>query len=96
MRVWEGPKNSVVVRITEREAWTELRSARYRVLEAIETHIRARGPDRRLYRQPTCVRCGCIESNACEGGCSWIELNKNTSAGICSSCVQTSAKAAKA
>jgi len=37
--------------------------------------------------EPTCVECGCTESQACPGGCSWVELNKDTNEGLCSKCV---------
>jgi hypothetical protein len=36
---------------------------------------------------PTCVECSCTEAQACPGGCSWVELNKETNEGICSKCV---------
>jgi hypothetical protein len=36
---------------------------------------------------PTCIECGCTESQACPGGCSWIELDKDTNVGLCSKCV---------
>jgi hypothetical protein len=34
-----------------------------------------------------CIRCGCTDSQACEGGCSWAVIDRNTHQGICSSCV---------
>jgi hypothetical protein len=53
----------------------------------------ARG--RRLSTQPstlttqpdrTCVHCGCTDSRACPGGCSWVVKHKLTNTGVCSSC----------
>jgi hypothetical protein len=35
---------------------------------------------------PTCIECGCTESQACPGGCSWVDLNRETNQGICSTC----------
>jgi len=34
----------------------------------------------------TCVHCGCTDSNACLGGCSWVEIHKATPTGVCSTC----------
>ena len=34
----------------------------------------------------TCIHCGCTDSKACAGGCSWTVLNKHTPTGICSRC----------
>lgn len=33
-----------------------------------------------------CVYCGCTDSKACPGGCSWILQHKPTLSGVCSSC----------
>jgi hypothetical protein len=41
-----------------------------------------------LYREPTCIHCGCIESNACPGACSWSVLETQTNRGLCSACGQ--------
>jgi ParB/RepB/Spo0J family partition protein len=38
------------------------------------------------FTEPTCGRCNCTEENACEGGCSWVLLDKATNCGICSAC----------
>lgn len=45
------------------------------------------------YAEPTCAKCGCTEAKACQGGCSWVKLDKKTNVGVCSACapVQTSA-----
>lgn len=43
--------------------------------------------------EPTCLKCGCTEFNACDdgmgGGCSWSFLSKANNWGICSSCLVT-------
>jgi hypothetical protein len=36
--------------------------------------------------EPTCIKCGCTQFNACDEGCSWTFLNKKTNEGICSAC----------
>lgn len=57
-----------------------------------------RKADRQLYRriakralqwpnEPTCLKCGCTEFHACEGGCSWSFLCKENNWGICSTCL---------
>lgn len=33
-----------------------------------------------------CRGCGCTDSHACPGGCSWVLLDIDTPSGICSSC----------
>jgi transcription elongation factor Elf1 len=33
-----------------------------------------------------CVECGCTDSFACEGGCSWVIKHKATNTGVCSRC----------
>jgi hypothetical protein len=35
-----------------------------------------------------CVYCGCTESKACAGGCSWLEMHPGTLTGICSRCLE--------
>ncbi len=35
----------------------------------------------------TCVYCGCTDSRACAGGCSWIETHEHTPTGVCSNCI---------
>ena len=40
----------------------------------------SKGPER------TCVYCGCTDSRACLGGCTWVELHAHTSTGVCSNC----------
>jgi hypothetical protein len=39
----------------------------------------------------TCVHCGCTDSHACPGGCSWVVLHKHTPTGVCSNCAITPA-----
>lgn len=34
----------------------------------------------------TCVYCGCTESRACAGGCTWVEKHAHTPTGVCSQC----------
>lgn len=34
----------------------------------------------------TCIGCGCTDTAACEGGCSWIAIGPGEVAGLCSSC----------
>jgi hypothetical protein len=33
-----------------------------------------------------CVGCGCTDSQACAGGCYWLEVNRRDGTGVCSSC----------
>lgn len=33
-----------------------------------------------------CVQCGCRDSIACPGGCSWAEIHPATPTGVCSEC----------
>lgn len=40
----------------------------------------------KTYPEPTCTECGCTEGAACEGGCSWVKLDRKTNAGLCSAC----------
>jgi len=36
--------------------------------------------------EPTCIKCGCTETNACPEGCSWVFINKQYE-GLCSVCL---------
>jgi hypothetical protein len=36
-----------------------------------------------------CVGCGCTDDAACDGGCSWVKVDDELRAGICSACVET-------
>lgn len=38
------------------------------------------------YGERTCVVCGCTDSRACAGGCSWVETHPATPTGVCSTC----------
>lgn len=38
------------------------------------------------HQERTCIHCGCSDSRACKGGCSWIIKHKFTPTGVCSSC----------
>lgn len=35
-----------------------------------------------------CVGCGCTDDRACEGGCSWAEVDRVRRWGVCSNCVE--------
>ena len=39
-----------------------------------------------MTREATCIDCGCTDSHACEGGCSWVCLRRQVGLGLCSSC----------
>lgn len=43
-------------------------------------------PARRRMREARCIHCGCTDSQACAGGCSWVWVNRHTGKGVCSSC----------
>lgn len=34
-----------------------------------------------------CVRCGCTESHACEGGCAWVICPSTLRPGLCTQCL---------
>ncbi len=36
-----------------------------------------------------CVGCGCTDARACEGGCSWLMVNRRLRIGVCSECETT-------
>lgn len=38
-------------------------------------------------REATCVKCGCTDSRACAGGCSWVRVDRAKGEGLCSECV---------
>ncbi len=38
------------------------------------------------FLEAKCVRCGCTDSRACDGGCSWVVVNRLLGQGICSEC----------
>lgn len=40
----------------------------------------------------TCVHCGCTDSKACLGGCSWSAKHRATLTGVCSRCVRKERK----
>ena len=33
-----------------------------------------------------CIGCGCNDDYACNGGCSWIRLDRKAGLGVCSEC----------
>lgn len=45
--------------------------------------------------EPACRVCGCTEHNACDEGCSWVRVEKN-SPPLCSACSGTAADMAEA
>ncbi|MGH9716422.1 MAG: hypothetical protein ACRD4R_06815 [Candidatus Acidiferrales bacterium] len=36
----------------------------------------------------TCIGCGCTDSHACVGGCSWAAVDDEVGLGICSRCAE--------
>ena len=36
--------------------------------------------------ESTCIRCGCTDSNACPGGCSWFIVYRRHRIGVCTRC----------
>jgi hypothetical protein len=59
------------------------RSDAFNALSTLNSQLSTRG-DR------TCVHCGCTDSHACPGGCSWVEKHKATPTGVCSNCCSPS------
>jgi len=43
--------------------------------------------------EATCLFCGCKDSKACEGGCSWLYVDRDKGKGVCSSCGDKSVEA---
>jgi hypothetical protein len=37
-------------------------------------------------KDATCTKCGCTDSRACLGGCSWLYVDRDEHAGLCSCC----------
>jgi len=37
-------------------------------------------------RPAICVGCGCSDDRACEGGCSWLAVDRGKGIGVCSRC----------
>mgnify|MGYP001576987882 CR=1 FL=1 len=35
-------------------------------------------------RECVCVLCGCTDSRACHGGCSWVKVDRDNGCGLCS------------
>lgn len=33
-----------------------------------------------------CIGCGCDQLHACDGGCSWLRIDRDKSVGVCSEC----------
>lgn len=38
--------------------------------------------------EATCIWCDCTDSNACEGGCSWVLVDLEGGLGLCSRCAE--------
>jgi len=36
-----------------------------------------------------CIRCGCTDDDACEGGCGWVVVDRLRAIGVCSSCTDS-------
>lgn len=34
----------------------------------------------------TCIGCGCDDLHACDAGCSWLRVDRDTGIGVCSEC----------
>lgn len=41
------------------------------------------------HTERVCVRCGCTDSHACPGGCSWVVKHKHSNTGVCSACANS-------
>lgn len=39
-------------------------------------------------RHAVCIGCGCTDLRACEGGCSWLAVDRGKGIGVCSRCAQ--------
>lgn len=62
--------------------WKSLSQAeKLEMARAIEIILNLRAGER------ACCYCGCTDSKACKGGCSWIIKHKFTPTGICSACL---------
>lgn len=40
----------------------------------------------------TCIGCGCDDMYACDGGCSWLRVDRGAGLGVCSECPQKVAR----
>lgn len=40
-------------------------------------------------RPAICVRCGCSDDRACDGGCSWLAVDRGKGIGVCSRCAKS-------
>jgi hypothetical protein len=39
-----------------------------------------------------CIGCGCTDTNACDGGCSWLRVDRAAGLGVCSECPEKVAR----
>jgi hypothetical protein len=37
-------------------------------------------------KERVCLGCGCSDMHACENGCFWLEIDRDSGFGICSEC----------
>jgi len=59
-----------------------------RWLVELSPTVRVKVPATSLRPEATCVYCGCTDSKACPGGCTWVELHQHTPTGVCSGCTE--------
>lgn len=48
--------------------------------------VRNRRRQASAFTERKCIACGCTDSQACQGGCSWLQVDYATGEGVCSSC----------
>jgi hypothetical protein len=41
---------------------------------------------RQMVNDSKCIACGCTDSYGCDGGCSWLTVDRELQIGICSNC----------
>jgi hypothetical protein len=54
-------------------------------MEEIADPVKAFGA---IFPDRSCRGCGCTDTQACPGGCSWVLLDIATPSGICSQCAE--------
>lgn len=54
------------------------------------------GPEIEDETDCACIHCGCTDSNACDGGCSWLVVDRDRGLGVCTSCAEDEQAAAEA
>jgi ParB family chromosome partitioning protein len=94
-----GGRDTVKDRIEKRIAKKyspAIKALRARLLEAAGVEDAAAKPgadDIAPTDEAECVQCGCMDSMACEGGCSWLVVNRDERIGVCSSCASSEEEA---